>query len=36
MKLLNLETAFPESASRIDEDRRVEINFDPKALATRF
>lgn len=36
MKMLNLETVHPDHISRIDEDRRVEINFDPKAPATRF
>lgn len=36
MKMLNLETAYPGHIIRIDEDRRVEINFDPKAPATRF
>ena len=36
MKMLNLETSYPSHISRIDEDRRVEINFDPKAPATRF
>ena len=34
--MLNLETNYPDHLSRIDEDRRVEINFDPKARATRF
>jgi hypothetical protein len=34
MKMLNLETAYPAHVSQIDENRRVEINFDPRA--TRF
>ena len=36
MTTLNLETVYPDHVSRIDENRRVEINFDPKAPATRF
>ena len=36
MTMLNLETIYPSHVSRIDEGRRVEINFDPKAPATRF
>ena len=36
MKMLNLETIYPGHISRIDENRRVEINFDPKGRTTRF
>ena len=36
MKMLNLETIYPNHISRIDQDRRVEINFNPKARTTRF
>lgn len=36
MTMLNLETSYPTHIGRIDEGRRVEINFDPKAPATRF
>lgn len=36
MKMLNLETSYPAHISRIDDDRRVEINFDARAPATRF
>lgn len=31
MTILNLEITYPEHVSRIDPNRRVEINFDPRA-----
>ena len=32
MTMLNLETSYPEHVSRIEQDRRVEINFDGRAM----
>jgi hypothetical protein len=36
MTMLNLETAYPAHISQIDENRRVEINFDPQARGAPF
>ena len=36
MTMLNLVTTYPNHIGRIDEARRVEINFDSRAPATRF
>jgi hypothetical protein len=34
--MLKLETAYPEHINWIDENRRVEINFDPRARGAPF